>query len=240
LSARSPRWSKKIDTLVRTVAPDVRPALQSELGHWMAESSRFADFVTANQNKIRKKLSTTDEEARQDVRAELLVARALLADRRFELAFEAYGSGQTGPDFTATFRANQQFNIEVTRLRGEGESDPAAEVSKLANVIAGKLRQLPADRPNGLLIASLGRTLGGAPVDAALRALKSRAEARDDEFFARRGLKTARDFHARSLLLGGIFVLDANDALFVANPEARRALPTDVVAATLAALRATP
>jgi len=219
---------------VRTIAPGVRPGLQSELGHWIAENPRFSDFVGANQDKIRKKLSTSDEEARQDVRAELLVAHALLADRRFELAFEAYGSSQIGPDFSGTFRANQQFNLEVTRLRST--ADAAPDVSRLANIIASKLRQMPGDRANGLVIAAWSRSMSEPTIDAALRALKSRADARDDEFFARRGLKTARDFYAQYLRLSGTFVLEASDALFVPNQEARRPLPTEVSAAIVARL----
>ena len=77
-----------------------------------------ASFLTTNQDKVRKKLnSSDDEEHRLDVRAELLVAYLIVADRRFELAFEAYGARPLGPDLTVTFRANQRFNLEVTRLR---------------------------------------------------------------------------------------------------------------------------
>src|SRR6185437_6862912 len=82
------RWSKKTDALVRTIAAGVRPGLQSELGGWLEGSARFAEFVASNQDKIRKKLSTAYEEARLDVRAELVVAHALLDDRRFGIQFE--------------------------------------------------------------------------------------------------------------------------------------------------------
>src|SRR6185295_15244492 len=98
---------------------------------------------------VRKKLtSSDDEEVRLDVRAELLVAYSIVADRRFELQFEAYGARSLGPDLTVTFRANQRFNLEVTRLRTTVE--PEAGVARLANVITGKLRQLPGDVPNAL------------------------------------------------------------------------------------------
>src|SRR5437879_4348415 len=94
------------------------------------------------------------------VRAELLVAYLVTADRRFELSFEAYGARRLGPDLTVTFRTNLRFNLEVTRLRTAGDTggdpasqDPGASVARLANVIAGKLRQLPGDIPNALVIA---------------------------------------------------------------------------------------
>src|SRR4029077_20691480 len=89
---RPARWSKKTDALVRHVAPGCRPALQSELGDWLEDSARFTAFITTHQDKVRKKLSTSDEESRLDVRSELRVAYLILADRRFELAFEAYGA----------------------------------------------------------------------------------------------------------------------------------------------------
>jgi hypothetical protein len=231
---RPPRWSKKTDELVRHVALRSRPSLQAELGRWLEDSSRFRTFVTANQDKIRKKLNTADdEESRLDVRCELLVAYRLLLDRRFELAFEAYGARQLGPDFTLTFRANQRFNLEVTRLRATTDAVEA----RLANVIAGKLRQLPGNLPNALLVAT---SVTDASLEAATRLLKSHADQKDDAFFARRGLETARDFYAHYLHLGGIFVLDEAavppHAIFRANREARHPLPREVVTALTARL----
>ena len=222
---RVTRWSKRVDALVQTIAPGVRPSLQTELGGWLDGSPRFREFVAANQDKIRKKLSTSDEEARQDVRAELVVAHALLADRRLEVAYEAYGAGQVGPDLTVTFRTNQQFNIEVTRLRG------VESATRLGNVIAAKLRQLPSDRANVILIAADGLGVLEDDVEAALRGLRARADSRDDEFFARRGLKTARDFVARYLQLSAVCVLDDASLVCVANREARRPLPREIAAA---------
>ena len=146
---RSPqgRWSKRTEQLVRYVARNCSPSLQSEIGHWIEDSPRFAAFVGANQDKIRKKLSTADgTEGRLDVRAELRVAHLLVADRRFEVEFEAYGANRAGPDLTVTYRANQRFNLEVTRLR-----TPVADAARLVNVIAAKVRQLPTEVPNVLV-----------------------------------------------------------------------------------------
>jgi len=102
-----PRWSKKTDQLMHHVALRCRPGLQSELGQWLEHCSRFKAFITNNQDKVRKKLNTADDdESRLDVRAELLVAYLILADRRFNLAFEAYGARRLGPDLTVIYRTN--------------------------------------------------------------------------------------------------------------------------------------
>jgi hypothetical protein len=89
-----------------------------ELTGWLAGSARFRAFSDAYRDKIRKKFhGAIDAEAVRDVRAELQTARLLLADRRIDVAFEAYGSGKVGPDLTVTFRATRAFNLEVTRPR---------------------------------------------------------------------------------------------------------------------------
>ena len=72
----------------------------------------------------------------------------LLADRRIELAFEAYGSGKTGPDFTITFRGSRGFNLEVTRLRR------LPDATGLGASLLAKLRQLPPSTPNSVLLAT--------------------------------------------------------------------------------------
>src|SRR6478735_4849440 len=89
------------DVATGTLASGLVP----ELAAWL-EQPRFRAFVEANQPKVRRKLrDARSAEAIGDVRIELLVARALLADRRFELGFETYGRGNAGPDFTLRFRA---------------------------------------------------------------------------------------------------------------------------------------
>jgi hypothetical protein len=250
---RPPRWSKKTDHLVQHVAATCRPSFQSELGRWIESSPRFSSFITSNQDKVRKKLHTShDEDSRLDVRAELLIAYLIVADRRFELAFEAYGARRLGPDLTVIFRTNQRFNLEVTRLRateqpGDASSDPALPdpgpgVARLANVLVGKLRQLPGDIPNALVLATRGLPLTEDTVIAAVRLLKMHSDRKDDTFFARRGLKDARDFYAHYLYLGGIFVLDEATAppraLFSPNREARQPLSKEAVTALTQCLTA--
>jgi hypothetical protein len=255
---RPPRWSKKTDQLVHHVALRCRPGLQSELAHWIENGPRFRAFMTTNQDKVRKKLNASDDEERRlDVRTELLVAHLISADRRFELSFEAYGARRLGPDLTVTFRTNQRFNLEVTRLRTAGDAgnassgqlsgvplsragssdsairDTGPDVARLANVITGKLRQLPSDIPNALVIAARGLALDEDSLIAAMRLLKMHTDRKDDSFFARRGFKDARDFYAQYLHLSGMFVLDeANTparAIFSPNREARHPLSREAV-----------
>jgi hypothetical protein len=198
--------------------------LQAAAGHasnWSSDTGLTT--IASHQDKVRKKLSADDEEARLDVRAELLVAKQLLADRRFELAFEAYGAQQRGPDLSVTFRANLRFNLEVTRLRGTGN----VEIAKVANVIAGKLRQLPSDAPNALVIAGEALGLTAERVADAAHMLRSRS---------------VGQLVAQYLRLGGVFVLDETPETptggFWGNPEARRPLPHELIAAVSQRLRA--
>ena len=107
--------------LVVELLGDTAHPLAGELGGWLEERGRFRAWAEANGPKIRKKVrgAGSDSGSLADVRAELAVARRLLADRRMDVAFEAYGSRQLGPDFTVTYRSTTRFNVEVTRLRGE-------------------------------------------------------------------------------------------------------------------------
>ena len=89
------------------IGATVSDGTTEDIATWLAGSRRFRAFAEAHRDKIRKKLrGATDADARRDVRAELAVAHLLLADRRIELAFEAYGSSKPGPDFTVAFRGS--------------------------------------------------------------------------------------------------------------------------------------
>jgi hypothetical protein len=236
-----PPWSKKTDELVRHIALQCRPGMRIELAHWIEARPRFGRFVSAHQDKIRKKLTgSADEEARQDVRAELLVSYVVLADRRFEAVLEGYGAGNVGPDLTLTYRENQRFNIEVTRLRAASAAD---EVARLANIIAAKVRQLAADLPNALVVVGRELAILEADLATATRQLKMRAEIKDDAFFARRGLHDARTFATYYVRLSAVFVLDEASAsrtvLFWANPQARRPVPAEALSRLQACLGTT-
>ena len=123
------------------------PGPLADLEDWLAGSSRLRAFVDANRDKIRKKvrLATTDD-TRLDLWAELRVATRLLADRRIELAFEAYGSGNRGPDFTATYRAGRELNLEVTQAPWARGGRPGADDPRQAAPAAAESGERPRRR----------------------------------------------------------------------------------------------
>lgn len=217
--------------------PDDRMA--EELREWLAASARFRAFAETHRDKIRKKLRTAaDADALRDVRAELRVAQLLLSDPRVELAFEAYGSGRGGPDFTVLYRGTGTFNLEVTRLRRV----PGATATTHGAPLLAKLRQLPPSVPNAVLVAIEGDTADAFDVAAATRALRSRADAKDETFFTRRGFEGTHGFYERYLRLGAVFVWcedavgDARASLWT-NRSARIGLPDRAARACLRCLR---
>jgi hypothetical protein len=208
-----------------------------ELTRWLASSPRFRAFAEAYRPKIHKKVrAAVDDEALRDVRAELLVAHRLLADKRFTVAYEAYGSGIGGPDLTVTDRTTSVFNVEVTRLR------KLPDRAALGGTLLTKLRQLPPSVPNVVLVAS-GHSASAVDISAAVRDLRARADAKDDAFFDRRGLKSARGFYERFLRLSAVITWrdeadgDHERAAMWVNPSARIALPERAARACLTCLR---
>lgn len=175
---------------------------------WLEASPRFRAFAETNRDKVRKKLrGAADPAALRDVLAELDVARRLLANPRIDLAYEAYGAGKRGPDFTVTFRAAHRFNLEVTRPRSGDD---------LAGAVLAKLPQLPAHLANVVLVFL------DAPTDdfvEAMRTLKSRADGRPYQ------------------RLTGVLAAVPDGALAWPNPEARRPLPEGAETACLRALQ---
>jgi hypothetical protein len=212
-------------------------ALAPELAAWLADSPRFAAFIATHRSKVRKKLrGAADEPAVRDVRAELAVAWRLLSDRRFELAFEAYGR-TGGPDFTVGYRAGRPFNIEVTRMRRP--PDAAA----IAGVVLGKLHQLPPSIANLLLVVVDEGAASDADVGAAVRTMRAHADAKDEAYFAFRGIAGSRTFYDRFLRLAGVVVWsEATEGVQRAaawtNGSARIAVPEATLRAVLACLRA--
>jgi hypothetical protein len=212
-------------------------AITEELTEWLAGSARFRSFAELHRDKIRKKLRTAaDAEALRDVRTELQAARLLLVDPSIELAFEAYGSGKVGPDLTVTYRGRRSFNLEVTRLRR------VPDATDFGPPLLAKLRQLPPSLPNAVLVAIGGSAAEALDVAAATRALRSRADAKDETFFARRGLAGTRGFYERYLRLGGVLVWcegsvgDARAALWI-NRSAHIPLPERDIRAVVRCLR---
>jgi hypothetical protein len=211
--------------------------IAGDLIAWLTESPRFRTFVEVHRDKIRKKLRTApDAESLRDVRAELQVARLLLADRRVELVFEAYGAGKVGPDFTLTWPGSQSINLEVTRLRKSG--DPGT----LGGSVLTKLRQLQPARPNAILLALPDDAGDEAAIAAAVHALRRKADAKDEEFFGHRGFEGSRGFYDRFLRLSAVFVWSERPtggtrAAAWINGSARIPIPNRALRVILALLR---
>jgi hypothetical protein len=152
----------------------------------------------SHRDKIRKKVRTAaGDDARRGLRAELRVARLLLADQRIDLAFEARGALKGGPDFSVSFRGAPAFNLEVTAQQRDAAPSHGGP-------LLAKLRQLPPSAPNVVLIALDPRA--HFDVSAATSALRDRADAGDDVFFSSRGYDGPRGFYQRYLRLGAVLV----------------------------------
>ena len=236
---RSATTLTRVDRLIEYVLDGRSDApIREELRGWVKASPRFRAFVETHRDKVRKKLrGASDSDALHDVRAELRFAHLLLADRRIELAFEAYGVGNVGPDFTVRYRGERAFNVEVTRLH----RDP--RVATYGGPLLAKLRQLPPSVPNVVVVAIDGHRADAFDIESATRAMRQRADAKDDAFFTSRGLDGTRGFNARYLRLGGVIawadsgVGDSRAQLW-ANRSARIAVPDRAARAVMACLRA--
>jgi hypothetical protein len=205
---------------------------------WLGISPRFRDFAERYRDKIRKKLrSAADRDARLDVRAELRAAHLLLADRRIQLVFEGYGSQRAGPDFTVTIGGAAPFNVEVTRLRRV--PDPMA----IGTVVLAKLHQLPPSVANALVIAVDGNDASAVDAGGAVRNLRTRADRKDEAFFATHGFEGTKAFYERFLRLAAVLIwVDAADGDARVGPwvnrSARIAIPERALRACVSALRA--
>ena len=226
-----------VERLAGHLTDGVEGLLVEEVRAWLTASPRFRAFADAHRDKIRKKMRGAAEntEALRDVRVELRVAYLLLADRRIELAFEAYGARAGGPDFTIRYRGDPPFNLEVTRQRR-----PPGQIRDGGPLLA-KLRQLPPSIPNLLVVALEAANAAELDVAQAVAALRRRADAKEDGFFIRRRLAGARDFHTRFLRLGGVIAWSdaaagGARAHLWTNPSARIAPSERAVRACVACL----
>jgi hypothetical protein len=216
--------------LLTTIFGSETHPLRLACAGWIESSRPFRSFLDANAGKIRKKArQASDAESLRDLQLEMDAAYHLLADRRVELAYERYLAEKLrGPDFTVTFKGYVVFNVEVRRLR------PPVPAGKFGDGICGKLRQMPPNAINVLLVgvdASAPRDLDSS---ATVKRLIQRAESKQDDFFIQRGFRDARDFLRAFQRLSGL-LLRANwyDAPATSpdlwlNPQAKHPLPSDV------------
>lgn len=190
-------------------------------------------FTAANAAKIRRKARQAQgAEELRDLRCELAVAAAL-ADRRSPLAYEPLAAeGRRGPDFLLRHKGHTAVYVEVSRLRPAQRPahDPAG---RLAGLLCGKLGQLAAGAANLLVLVSDADPYGPEDVAAVVAGLRRRADAKDDAYFAFRGLAGARGLHQALPRLSGVLAVvpaGPGEALWL-HPQARHPLPADLARA---------
>jgi hypothetical protein len=215
----------KVDELLGQIFGDEPQPLAAQFGAWVQSSRRFRAFAEQYRDKLRKKVRGADAEMLEDLRFEVETAYLLLQERRFALLYEPYGVGKLrAPDFALIFNDHLQLMVEVKRMR----PSPLDTATRFADSVCAKLGQLPAGSINILV-------LGGDPtaprpdISAAMAALQLRAERKENDFYARRGLRDATDFVNRSRLLSAIlFRQPPGPLLLWTNPQARQTLPTQI------------
>jgi hypothetical protein len=222
------------DELLNNIFNGKKPALYADFEGWLRGSRRYRAFATSYQGKIRSKLrNARDEGGMNDLRAELETAALLLREERFTLEYEKYAaSKQRGPDFTVTFKTHTPFNVEVRRIRRVELDGPDTEVriGKLMRVLCDKVGQMP-PRIVNLLWVIAECEISEADLTYTLTTLRQLAERKVEDFFTRRGYKSATDFLKHYQQLSGIFVRQAGENIFWLNPIARHKPLPEIVTA---------
>jgi hypothetical protein len=224
--------TKSQSELVAFLFEGHRSVITAPLTAWIAASPRYAAFVEKYKDKIRKKLRVTQEAGTAaDLLYELQIPYWLLQEQRFEVAYEPYSAGKTrGPDYSVAFRTRFTFNIEVTHMRGlhrtlAASPDGEAVIDlRLVDVLCSKLRQMPANMPNLLFVASEPAILVPLDLPAHLTWIKDKAERRDASFYARhRFLNTSDFFRYYERLSGLVLYGPAREGKVILwlNPQAR-------------------
>jgi len=200
------------DALVLQLLGDDPHALAPTFRQWCSTSRRFRSFAEQYESKIRSKLRNPgDAEALQDLLFELTIARWLLQEKRFQVAYESQPLRTApAPDFTVSFTTKVDFHVEVTRIRATAEADhaepPGAEalLRKLHYVIAGKLHQLRAGAPNLLVIGVANELIASLAVEESIKQLKARIESNDAGLLAHSRARTTGAFFKQYAALSGI------------------------------------
>jgi len=229
-----------IPALLKTIFENRQPSWAAEFEQWVRNSRRFRTFAETYRDKIRKKLQNAqDDGALKDLYYELETAYRLMQDQRIALEYEKHGQlKQRAPDFTATFRVNTVFNVEVTRLRmpiGESESLDVEEIErifsrKLLDGVCDKLGQMLPSTTNVVLMVS-GWEVSHTKLLATMNTLRMGAERKNDTFFARQGFQDARDFLKHFQRLSAIFCRSEQAAAWVLwlNPLARHPIQKELL-----------
>lgn len=210
--------------LLEAIFDSKRPVFYTEFEGWLRNSRRFRAFAHEYRNKIRAKFNNARHAgALDDLHAELRAAVLLIREQRFEVEYEHYAAAkQRGPDFTLRFKGHTSFNVEVRRL----PDDPA----RLPVIICEKVGQLPAGIINLLWLAA-GAGHSEAHLLAATAELHSAASRKDDAYFSKRGFTDTAEFNKRYPRLSGILLHRPNGSVIWLNPQARHAVPRDLLSA---------
>ena len=224
--------------LLEYLLNDVAHPLAEPLAAWLHDSPRFAAFAITYRDKIRKKLRLArDGESARDLLYELETAYVLLRNRRVAVAYEPYSANKTrGPDFAVMVTAKLTVNVEVTRIRASsiGVLDPQQINQRFEDTVCGKLGQTIAGMFNVLIVVAHNATITRLDIEAALKHLKLRAEARDERLFSWYNFGTPTEFFKQYERLSAVVLRTALDdpeplpAMLWLNPQARRPLPERV------------
>lgn len=210
--------------LLEAIFGGKRPAFYTEFEGWLRNSRRFRAFAHEYRNKIRAKLNNARHAgALDDLQAELHAAALLVRQQPFEVEYEHYAAAkQRGPDFTVRFKGHTSFNVEVRRLPGAPARLPA--------ILCEKVGQLPAGSINLLwLAADTNHT--EAQLLAATAELHAAARRKDDAYFSKRSFASAAEFNKRYPRLSGILLSRSDGLITWLNPQARHAIPQDLLSA---------
>ncbi|MBX3046220.1 MAG: hypothetical protein KF698_04420 [Anaerolineales bacterium] len=210
--------------LLEAIFGSKQPAFYTEFEGWLRSSRRFRAFAHEYRNKIRAKFNNARHAgALDDLHAELRAAALLVREQRFDVEYEHYAAAkQRGPDFTVRFKGHTSFNVEVRRL----PDDPA----RLPAIICEKIGQLPAGSINLLWLAA-GAGYTEAQLLAATAELHAAASRKDDAYFSKRSFADAAEFNKRYPRLSGILLHRPDDSVIWLNPQARHAVPRDLLSA---------
>jgi hypothetical protein len=206
--------------------------LSRDLFQWMEASARFTVFAETYRDKIRKKIRLArTPESLLDLRSELEVAYCLLSDRRLAVSYEPYASAKKrGPDFAVTYRANLVFNIEVARIRmqGNGIGDLPRKEERILRILLDKMGQMQPGMANLLVIQSRDELTQAIDLASLVQGVKTRVDAKDPAFYAISRYASPAAFYKDFLHLSGILLWAAEPQLW-ANKQARPGLAGSVL-----------
>lgn len=199
---------------------------------WLASSGRFTAFVNTYQDKIRKKLRTTqDKNSLLDLQLELNTAYLLHQEKSLSVVYEPELSKRIrSPDFAVNFTTSLTFMVEVTRV----QVDPKDTVeARFAETIPDKLGQLLSQRSNILLVGVEGMDPTPGDIRSAMLGIQQRAERNDLAFLQGHGFRDRAEFFRQYQLLSEVIVrgphFEATKFLVTwINPQAKYPLPSKV------------